>query len=137
MQGSSVISIPSSSYRSCQNCDFYDRTMLKSGQNPVYKLTCKHPQSPTDLWDGLKNDKTPSWCPFLKCNNETRYYIGTEFKKLGNEEIDLMLVVKSNYMIRFDMESKSSNKMDLIPIPEHFEKVDLTTFLNRFTKSFL
>jgi hypothetical protein len=112
--------------------------MLKSGQNPIYKLTCKHPQSPSDLFNGnLKSDKTPTWCPFLKRNSETQYYIGTEFKKLGNEEIDLMLVVKSDYIIRFDMESKSSNKMALTSIPNHFEKVDLTTFLNIFTKSFL
>ena len=134
MQGSCIINIPSSSYRSCKNCDFYDRTMLKSGQNPIYKLNCKHPNV---LVGNLKSDKTPSWCPFLKVDSETQYYIGTDFKELGNEKLDLMLVVKSDYIIRFDMESKSSNKMDLTPIPNHFEKVDLTTFLSRFTKSFL
>ena len=68
MIGSKYIEIPSHKYRSCQGCDFYERTMFKSGRNPEYNHNCKHAHALKLLHGNLDSDATPDWCPVMLKN---------------------------------------------------------------------
>jgi hypothetical protein len=71
MEGSKIITIPSQTYRSCKGCDFYQKSTLQSGLNPIYRHDCRHVAKEQLLMFGnLASDKTPSSCPLLKQNIE-------------------------------------------------------------------
>ena len=57
--------------KSCFGCEFYDHRMMKSGQHPEYRDSCKHPQAIADYYGKfsqlddreIRGNETPAWCP--------------------------------------------------------------------------
>jgi len=62
--------LPTHSYLSCGECEFYKYHMAKSGQNPIYNHNCNDPELPKEHKQGflkgnLNSSKTPNWCRFI------------------------------------------------------------------------
>lgn len=82
-QGPQNIIIPEQKFNACNGCEFNYRRMVKSGFNPIYSNTCKHPKimDSRDADDikfmGIQTNGvqlteqkngftvTPAWCPIL------------------------------------------------------------------------
>jgi hypothetical protein len=78
MEGPKEVIIPEQKFLSCQSCDHYHHTMVKSGMHPIYKSDCRHPELPEkNLVFNFEHGnlsgtnisgmvETPKWCPFLQ-----------------------------------------------------------------------
>lgn len=67
-EGPTMITVPAQYYNSCYGCKWYDRSLYKSGRNPVYKQVCNNPSRPIygEEIGGIRMAETPDWCPVLK-----------------------------------------------------------------------
>ena len=75
-EGWEIYIIPRQEIKICFGCKYYNREMVKSGQKPIYKNECTHPDtkssSPFSHYGNLDNNRnthnrieTPDWCPFF------------------------------------------------------------------------
>ena len=71
-EGPEEITIPVKIFNSCFGCVRFKRSLIRSGQNPIYENTCTHPEAPRRFFgenaisENLNGyPKTPDWCPFL------------------------------------------------------------------------
>ncbi len=73
--GPKEVTIPEQKFYSCISCRFYDHSMVRSGQHPVYETVCKAMSSIGEeikedefifSYYNLYNNKTPDCCPYLK-----------------------------------------------------------------------
>jgi len=88
MEGPQEIIIPAQKerrYMSCGTCKYYSYQMLQSGQNPVYKVVCEHPEIMYDFKDKYLGETTPDWCPYYGSNTR-RVLIE---KKINNDGFKL------------------------------------------------
>lgn len=77
-EGPNEIVIPEKRFLSCGACIYYAISMVKSGNNPIYRENCSHPEvyipSLQSFHEGnLRRNlsgytQTPDWCPFLTSN---------------------------------------------------------------------
>lgn len=79
-EGPREVTIPETKIESCSGCTYYKHSLVKSGQNPIYKDTCTHSEIPKEfkpMFHGGNLNKhhlfgvveTPHWCPIKKKSN--------------------------------------------------------------------
>ncbi len=70
-EGPTRVNVPATHYRSCGKCKYFRNRMVLSGNNPIYRQDCTHPDLSTDLqapelsYAGNLGESaiTPDWCP--------------------------------------------------------------------------
>jgi hypothetical protein len=65
MEGPKETIIPEQRFYSCSGCQYYSRSMVKSGMHPIYKSTCSHLS--IDIFLNMFHvPETPDGCLFLQ-----------------------------------------------------------------------
>ena len=80
MEGPKEIIIPEQRYVSCSRCKYYNQSMVKSGNHPIYSYNCNHPaieQERLIFTGNLHKNvagvvETPDWCPYLKSGENAK-----------------------------------------------------------------
>lgn len=74
--GPITLNLPARIIKTCSGCEFHKHTLVKSGNNPIYKDNCTHNIAPKDnrvsvfeVSGNLRSEDNhviPGyWCPFL------------------------------------------------------------------------
>lgn len=98
---------PTKIIKECGGCRHHQRQMVKSGQHPIYKTDCIHPEAPKLLSFESGNldafpPSVPDWCPCgarkeekVEFIQELHYNCDEKYKK---EFVDEMLAITENEM---------------------------------------
>jgi hypothetical protein len=77
-EGPQILNIPQQSFTTCSGCKFLSHKLVRSGRDPIYAISCKHPDikysGHRDSGNLNQNHlgviETPEWCPFKKQKDE-------------------------------------------------------------------
>jgi hypothetical protein len=81
MKGPSIKTVPEHSFKSCRDCEYFSRNMVRTGRNPTYESACGHPEAVKEEGRGktsrqinfnapyIECEQTPQWCPYSSNNN--------------------------------------------------------------------
>ncbi len=85
--------------------------MFKSGTNPLYKHTCKHPLSEKGILSegNLKDDKTPNWCPLSSRLISSRSS-GKTFDMINN----IVVALRQSQIVFLAQNIENKERLDII-----------------------